>query len=222
MLPLAVLRSAMGGKKWWKSSGTSIWCAACGFYNFKNKTSCAKCDAALPPEDPAGKVRRPRGRWAYGPPDLWDNGGGWKNQEQDLEYALQIVAEAVGKEAADKVREKKQHMEPPPVQKEEKQHIGRMLEAAEAVRQAYGEDQAALLDQLISEARKKKMEAKPPHVRVKEAEAKATAAEKAHSNAATSVAQKQKELADALAALRAATPSLEAAGDGEMTGIAQT
>ena len=192
-----------GNKKWWKTSGTSIWCAACGFYNFKNKTTCAKCDAALPPEDTSGKVRRPRGRWAYGPPDLWGNGGSTNNnQEQNLEYALKIVAEAVGKEAADQVREEKQHKEPAP--EKEKVHIGKMLEAAEAVRQAYGDGQAALLEKVIEDARKKKLEAKPPHVRVMEAESKSAAAEKAHTKAAAAVAEKQKELAEVMAVLTAA------------------
>ena len=194
------------GTKWWKKNNGGIYCPKCEAYNYRDRTSCYKCAAALP-QDPGaipgpGKQRGAGGRWAAGPPEACSP-----------EYALEIIKNTFGQAEADRLKATaeaaKTHKEPD----NNKQDIGQMQAAADAARKALGDEGAAHLDKLVEEARRKKQEAKKPHLRVRDAEVKLENANRANVAAQSDLEAKQTQLQKALAQL---------AGTQEKVNTAQT
>ena len=185
--------------KWWnkKNSGCKF-CTKCESYNFIDRATCFKCNEALPPSPGAaapgpGKKRRPGAgsRRASGPPEACSP-----------EYALECIRNTFGQAAAEGLQAVAEATKP---QKEkEPENIGQMQAAADAARRAFGDEGAAHLDKMVEEARRKKQEAKKPHLRVRDAEVKLVTAKKAFEAARADLERMQELLAKAVKSFQGA------------------
>ena len=178
---------AQHGKQWK--------CKDCGFSNFSFRTVCRRCAEAKrwgdPPPEPLplqGGPRTPVGRWAEGPPPTTKS------------YALEVVKKAFGQEWADRLKTADEKTK----EADDRPDITAMVAAAEHARKQFGDAAAAPLDALVKEARRKRDDAKKPHLRVRDAEAREESAKKAMESA-------QKERYDKQKALEAAEEGFKAA-----------
>ena len=167
-------------------------CKDCNFSNYSFRTVCRRCAEAKrwgdpPPSPLPGGPRTPGGRWSDGPPTT--------------SYALEVVKQAFGQEEADRIKAANTEKTKEP---EERTDIASMVAAAEQARKQFGDAAAAPLDALVREARRKRDEAKKPHLRVRDAEAREESTKKAKEAAQKERDKKQKELDEAEEAYLAA------------------